>query len=349
MTKLTLLYVQAFKDRHGRKRHYFRRPGFKRVPLPGLPGSDEFQAAYAAALAGETAPARQVGADRTKRGSFSALIVAYYQSAEFKGLRASTQRTYRNHIESFRLEHGDRPVALVEGKHIRAILDKKAATPAAANNLLKRIRTLMQFAIERGWRKDDPSIGVKKVRSKSKGYATWTEAEIELFEGKWAPGTKPRLALALLLYTGQRRSDVVTMGRQHIRGDKIYVKQLKTDTELLIPLHPALRAEIDLQPAEHLTFVMTEYGKPFSAPGFSNWFVDRCRDAGLPVGRSPHGLRKSAARRLAEAGCSAHEIAAITGHRSLSEVERYTRAADQSRMAESAMAALSPARPPKRS
>ena len=85
-----LLYVQAFKNRHGRKRHYFRRPGFKRIPLPVLPGSGEFMAAYEAALAGETALARQVGSERAPRGSMSALVVAYYQSTDFKGLRPST-------------------------------------------------------------------------------------------------------------------------------------------------------------------------------------------------------------------------------------------------------------------
>ena len=116
----------------------------------------------------------------------------------------------------------------------------------------------------------------------------------------------------------------------------LHMRQVKTGTELAIPLHPVLDAIIADTPNEHLTFVMTAFGKPFTAAGFGNWFREKCNAANLPH-CSAHGLRKAAARRLAEAGCSEHEIGAITGHASLREIVRYTRAADQKRLAIAAM------------
>jgi integrase len=126
------------------------------------------------------------------------------------------------------------------------------------------------------------------------------------------------------------------MGRQHIRDGALYLRQEKTSIELVIPIHPTLAAIIGENTADHLTFLTTTLGKPFTPAGFGNWFRDRCNEAGLRH-CSAHGLRKAAARRLAEAGCTMHEIAAITGHASLSEIQRYTKAADQKRLALSAM------------
>src|SRR5947209_13039478 len=156
-------------------------------------------------------------------------------------------------------------------------------------------------------------------------------------ESHHRPGTRARLALALLLHTGQRRGDVVRIGRQHIRDGVVHVRQQMTGIELAIPIHPTLAAIIAETPADHLTLLTTQTGKPFSAAGFGNWFRDRCNEAGLPH-CSAHGLRNAAARRLAEAGCTTHEIAAITGHASLGELVRYTKAVDQRRRAEAAMA-----------
>jgi integrase len=141
----------------------------------------------------------------------------------------------------------------------------------------------------------------------------------------------------LLLYTAQRRSDVVKLGRQHIRSGVLHLRQQKTGRSLEIPVHPALQTILDVTASGHLTFLTTQAGKPFTPAGFTNWFRDRCNEAGLPRGTSAHGLRKAACRRLAEAGCSANLIAAVSGHRSLREVQRYTEAADQARMARSAM------------
>jgi integrase len=337
VTVFRLKYVKRYSDRHGKLRHYFRRTGCPGTELPGEPGSTGFMAAYKAALDG--APALK--AAREAPGSIGALAAAYYSGTEYQQLARVTQATYRNIIERIRADHGAKPLAMLQHEHVRRIVAAKAATPAAANALLKMLRILMQFAVAEGMRRDDPTKGVKRVRSQSEGFTTWTEADITAFESRWPLGTRERLALALLLYTGQRgRSDVARMGPQHVRGTSIAVQQHKTKTRLLIPIHPKLRAAIDACPSGHLTFITGANGKPYTSGSFGNWFADAVRAAGLS-GLAAHGLRKAAARRLAEAGCTPHQIASVTGHRSLREIEHYTRAADQAGAAETAMQKIS--------
>ena len=211
-------------------------------------------------------------------------------------------------------------------------------SPAAARNWLKTLRGLLEFAVSEKFRADDPTRGVKLPKlPKSDGIATWTEEEIQAFEARHPIGSRPRLAFALLLFTAQRRGDVVRMGRQHVRNGAISVRQQKTGASLEIPIHQDLQTVLDATPSEHLTFLVTEFGKPFAPAGFGNWFRDQCNEAGLPKHCSAHGLRKAACRRLAEAGCTAHQIAAISGHASLREVERYTKAVDQARLAKDAI------------
>jgi integrase len=340
MTRLRLQYIHRFRDRHGKVRHYFRRDGFRRVPLPGLPGSDQFMAAYQAALAGDTAPKLPIGATRTRPGTVSALVVSYYSSSEFRTLSEATRATYRGIIERFRAEHGDKRVALLGREHIAKMMAKKVETPAAANNWLRMVRLLMRHAREAGLRGDDPTVDVRGIKIKTEGFHTWSEGEIAAFEAKHPKGTRARLALALLLYTAQRRSDVIRMGRQHISDGALRIRQQKTGIVVEIPVHPDLRATLDATPSEHLTFLTTKHGEPFTAPGFTNWFRECVEDAELPKGCAPHGLRKAAARRLAEAGCTAHEIMSFTGHTTLKEVQRYTAAADRRQLADSAAAKI---------
>lgn len=336
MVQIKLPYIQRLKDRHGILRHYFRRPGRPRVTLPGEPGSSEFMEAYQQALQGE----RQVQTVRFQPGSIGALIAAYYTSPAWAQLKPQTQRNYRRVLDGFRETYGTGTVNNLSSAHLVKVLDRFADRPEAARHVLKTLRNVFRFALSRGLARHNPTIGVQIQARKSSGYRAWTDADIEAFEAHWPSGSKARLALYLLLYTGQRRSDVVRMGRQHIRGGSLSITQQKTGVQLQIPVHPTLKAELDLLPRENLTFLMTEWGKPYTGPGFSNWFVDRARMAGLPDHSSPHGLRKAASRRLAEAGASTFEIAAITGHASLKEVERYTKSASQKHLAVAAMARI---------
>jgi integrase len=349
VTRIRLRHIHRFRDRHGQVRLYLRVPGAKAVALPGPEGSPAFMAAYTAAIAKATPP--EPGAARTLPGSLDALAVSWYRSAAFVQLGANTQHVYRRILERMRAEHGTKPVRLLEHKHVRAMLAARAATPAAANHVLRILRQIMRHAVESGWRDDDPTTGVRKLRETGPGIPTASEAQIAAYEAHWAVGTRERLALALLLYTGQRRADVVRMGPQHRRTlvldidgrptpvEGIDVVQQKTRARLWIPLHPELRAAIDAAPAGHLAFLTTQFGQPFTPAGFSQRFKLWAKAAGAD-GMSPHQLRKAAARRLAEAGCSASQIASITGHRTLAEVERYTRAADQAQLASDATARI---------
>src|SRR5215831_6749536 len=331
-------YVQAWVDRDGRAYHYLRRPGYPKTRLPGLPWSPSFMAAYESALAG---PRTAIGAGRIKPGSVAAVIAEYLDSQQFFASKsAGTQRMRRGILERFRAAYGERPFALLPPEWIEALLDSKP--PHAARSWLVTLRSLCQFAIKppRRYLRTDPTANIKLASIKGDGFHCWTDAEIAQFEAHHPIGTKPRLALALLLYTAQRRSDVVRMGRQHIRDGVLSVKQEKTGVTLAIPVHPHLRAILDATPSEHLTFLVTATGKPYGPNHFSETFREWCDAAGLPRRCKPHGLRKAACRRLAEAGCSEKQIAAISGHASLDEVARYTKAADKARLARDAMARM---------
>ena len=327
-------YVQHWVDHDGRAHCYFRRRGYPRVRLPGLPWSPSFMAAYEAALSG---PRAAIGAGRIKPGSVSAVVAEYFDSQQFFASKSpGTQRMRRGILERFRAAYGDRPFALLPPEWIEALLDAKP--PHAARSWLVTLRSLCQFAVKRGWLRTDPTRDIKQRSIKGDGFHTWTEEEISQFEAHHPMGSKPRLALALLLYTAQRRSDVVRIGRQHIKDGVLTVKQQKTGVTLAIPVHPQLQAVLDATPSEHLTFLVTATGKPYGGNAFSEQFRNWCDAAGLPKRCSAHGLRKAACRRLAEAGCSANEIMSISGHTTMKEIVRYTKAADQARLARNALA-----------
>src|SRR5262245_34894791 len=338
-------YTRGFIDRHGKPRWYFRHERRKSIALPGLPWSPEFMQAYEDAMSGATNPPAEIVAGRTVPGTFDALIVRFYSSTVFTGWSAETQQTRRNILERFRadvmpgakLNNGRCRVAHLLPKHLDAMIAAKMATPFAAKNFRKTMRALMKLAVSEGMRNDDPTLATTAPKTTTKGFKSWNEEQIAAFEARHAIGSRARLAFALLLYTAQRRGDVVRMGRQHVRGDLIDVKQHKTGAVLQIPIHAELRAVIDATPRDNLTFLMTVFGKPFKSAGFGNLFREWCNQAGVPRGYSAHGLRKAACRRLAEAGCSASQIMAISGHRSLAEAEKYVRAVNQVTLARAAM------------
>ena len=329
MSRLRLKYVQSFTSAEG-VYHYFRRRGAARIRLPGLPGSHEFMAAYADALA--AAPVTIGQSLRSKPGSVSAAIAEYYSSQAFRSLTGGTPAQRRSILERFREQYGDRPLASLPKEFIVTLLDTMA--PNAARLWLRAFRHFAKWAEQRKLMGDDPSWRIRIKVPKSDGHHTWTEDEIAAFEVAHPAGSKARLALALGLYTAQRRGDVIRIGRQHIRDGVLTVRQQKTNAQLAIPVHLELQKIIDATPIGHLTLLTTRFGRSYRDNNFSDQFRAWCNDAGLPQRCVFHGLRKAAARRLAEAGCTAHEIAAMTGHNSLREVERYTKAADQVRLAE---------------
>jgi hypothetical protein len=213
-------------DRHGKRRVRFRKSGFSTY-ITGTPWSNDFMRQYAAALDGVKAQPTSIGAKRTIPGSVNALIAAYLDcspasTSQFKTAADETQRTRRNILENFRNAHGDLPlyqtvgerrVMLLTRERMQRIVNSKAATPFAQRNFLNTLRAVFKWALKEGRIPDDPTLGVTREKVKTTGYRTWSEGEIERFEAAHPIGTKGRLAFALLLYTGQRRGDVVTLGR----------------------------------------------------------------------------------------------------------------------------------------
>src|SRR5262245_24043503 len=227
-----LKFVQGWVDRHGRAPFYFRRAGFPCIRLPGIFGSAEFMAAYAAALGTEATP---IGATRSKPGSVAAAVASYYASSAFRDLAPPTQAARRSALEPFRRQHGDKSIGTMPKRFIEAMPD--TMTPATAPGWRKALRALMQHCVKLALVRADPTCGIRLWPIRSEGHHTRSEEEIAQFEARHPIGSKARLALALGLFSAQRRGDCIAMGPQHIRNGILRVKQQKTKATLSIPVH----------------------------------------------------------------------------------------------------------------
>ena len=333
--KVTLKHVHRFKDRHGKARHYLRLAGVKAVALPGDPGSPEFMAAYQRAVDAYVPPGT-ASPSKAAPGSMRDLAERYYRTGKFLDKKPYTQYVERGIIDRFTKEHGDKRAATMLTRHVDLIMAGMRDRPAAAMNLRKRLRALFKLAIKLGWRSDDPTAASDTFKLGT--WHTWTDDEVAQFEARWPRDTKQRLAFDLLVYTGQRSGDARRLTWQAVAGGKVRMVQCKTGTAVVVPIHAGLAETLALHKRDVGVIVVTQAGKPFTEHGFGNWMADAIKAAGLPDHCVTHGLRKAAARRLAECGCTAHEIASITGHKSLKEVQRYTEAADREHLADAAMA-----------
>jgi len=288
-------------------------------------------AAHEAALNNEPLP--KIGIPgQTQPGTIADLIERYYRGSEkFANLKPSTQRSYRRVIEKFRAANGHRSVATLNRATIKKMLANRAETPAAANEWLKMVRALLRFAVDIGMRSDDPTIGIDLLERKAlgpSGSRCWTD-QLECYRSVYAIGTRERLALELFYAASARISDVVRLGRQHIRDGKIVFTPKKTERRKVGPvvvslrILPELQEALDAMPRDNLTFLVTDNGKPYTVGGFGNWFRSACDKAGIPRGYSSHGLRKAAAVRLWHSGCPLSEIMAVGGWTSPKQIMVY--------------------------
>jgi len=340
VTEFKLQFVDAQRDRQGRVRfYYFRRRG-RRWPLPGEPLSEEFMARYRQLLAA-TEPV-VAGSKRTRpcpSGSFGALVDAYFADKEAFGQRKpSTQRIYRLILEPLAEAHGHKPVPLLERRHIKQWRDARGETPGMANMLVKVIRLLLAYGVENEYRRDNPAQRIKLFKLGE--HRAWTDEECAAFEVRWPSGTMQRRAYMLAKYTGQRCGDIARMTRAHRKGGEIRVEQQqKTGTPLWIFEHRDLAAELALA-GDHFSLLTTPNGQAFDADSLGRWFADAIDEAGLPDDCVMHGLRKTAARILAEAGNDVLRIMAITGHKSLPVLLQYTKDAQQRTLGKAAILQL---------
>lgn len=318
-------------DRHGNVRWYTINPDGRKVRMRETPGTDAFEREWRRIR--ETRQHRHVA-----EGSVEWLIQQYKASPEFAELKASTRKTRLRILDDIAVAGGDLVARDVTQADIRAGRNARAATPSAANNRMKVISAIYEWGKEAGLVDHNPVRGVKRLKEAGKGFHSWTVDECLAYEARHPVGTMARLVYALALYTASRVSDVHQLGPQHLTRDgSIRIVQEKTGAVVELPVVPPLAEAIKAVPHSALAFAVTAYGKPFTSKGLSNKMRDWCDQAGLPH-CSMHGLRKASATRLAAHGMSAHEIAAVTGHKTLSEVQRYTAAVDQKRLAADAMA-----------
>jgi integrase len=341
---------------------YFRKRGCRKVRIRESRGTPEFHRRYAELLeqskAGELRPPPS---DAPVPGTWRWLCVQYISSdTGLAALDPSTQRVRRQVIEGTwdesiapgdPLRFADCPLDRFNAKAVRVLRDRKKDFPEAANVRLKAIRRIFKWAIEEevGNVTSNPARDVGRLKPKRiGGHHAWTIDEIEQFEKRHELGTKAHLAMTLLIHSGGRRGDVVGLGRQHIRNGRLRYTQEKNRRRHPVTVDIAIPADLhrvlEVSPVGDLTFLGTEFGRPFSKAGFGNKFRQWCNEAGLPH-CSAHGLRKAAATRVAENGGTTSELKAIFGWRSDKEAERYTQAADRKRLGSGANRLLARPKP----
>lgn len=340
-------YVSTFKDRHGKRRYFYRRTGQKAIYLKEHPGTPKHPSGeYKALLAGQVASndVKPVEA-RTIRD----LVNRYYSTPKYLSPGPVTQEKVRARLEDFCAEHGKRKVAEARFNHIEVILAKKAQPsvnaagkkiggPNAAKSLEKDLVRIFDLAVKLEWIQTNPArLAEGVVVPKTSGFHTWTEEEIAQYQNHYPLGTMARLAIEIILWTLLRRGDASQFGPQHRKDGEVHVWNEKTKKWSWLPEPRQLTEAIEAMDVVGTSaYLLTEYGAPFASPAsFGNWFARRCDEAGVP-GRA-HGLRKATGRRMAELGGTQQELKAAGNWSQDKDVAIYTAAADQKRLAEGVM------------
>jgi integrase len=335
MAKLDLPYVKQYRDKTGVMRRYFRRGGKTLGALPGEIGSAEFMETYQGFLG-----ARSEFRPRNAPGTFGRLITDFYKSVEFANLKPNSQKAYRIVLEKLVEKHGHKRLSLLTRDVARTMIQRVGEDRPGMANLTKGVLArVFRVAVDAGQWHVNPFARLPSYKGGTRH--TWTEAELRAYEKRWPLGTRERLAYALLLYTGQRVGDAVKMHRRDIVAGKIQLTQEKTDAELSLPIHPELTRAMKAMPAQTLSLFAGKRGGAVKRGDDLSKVIRRAVElAGLPERCKAHGLRKAIIRRMAEGNASSKSIAAVSGHKTLKEIERYTAAAEQPKLAKNAMRAL---------
>jgi integrase len=328
--------LQQETTRHGKTVWYVRKERHgSRVRLKAAYGSPEFWQEYQDALSGLSRRR-----DKASAGSLAWLVERYRETAAWTDLSVATRRQRENILRHVLEKAGNQPASKITRAHIVDGRDRRAATPAQARHFIDTMRSLYEWATEAQHVKTDPTLGVKYPKQpKTGGFAPWTEDDIATYERRWPLGTRQRVWLDVLAYTGLRRGDVVQLGRQHVRDGVAYVKTEKTDTPVALEILPILAQTLAAGPCGDLTFIIGANGRPMTKESFGNAFRDACRAAGLRD-RSAHGLRKAAATRAAVSGATLAQLNAIFGWTGAKMALHYIETADRTRLARDSMHTL---------
>jgi integrase len=335
-------YLHRQETRHGRVSWYVRRGHGPRTRIKAEFGCEQFWSEYRAALSGGVKLSKAA-----KAHTLAWALERYRESSAWARLSNATRRQSENIYRAVVKTAGDVLLRDITAEIIKAGRERRAAAPHAANNFLKAMRRFFKWAADDEGGKlaaVNPTIGVKLLKGSNRdGFHTWTSEEIERFEQRWPIGTRERLALDLLLYTGLSRGDVVRLGRQHVTNGVITFRMEKGrgDGVVYPSILPVLAATIAASKTGDLTFLVTERGMPFVKESFGNWFREACRAANCPG--SAHGLRKAGATRAAENGATVNQLMALFGWKTEKMALLYTRKADRKRLALMAAPLLLPA------
>jgi integrase len=348
MIKTRLRYCVFDPDPSGNVRYYVRRPGRPKIRIrEAFEDSDgnispEFMKAYFEALASLDGAKPLPKLPREK--SFSWLVDQYLRSEEFKRYDDLTKADKRGVLNRFCVSAGELPYGAFRKEDVERSRDKRSATPGAADKLVKYLRVMFKWAVDKKHAQQNPAIGVAKINTESEGWHTWTPAEVDTYRKFHEIGTKARLALELMMNVGARISDAARIGRQH--EDLGWLKFVawknrnkKTRKTIECPITPDLKAALAATPTGDMTYLVNDLGRAFTINGLGNKMRDWCNTAGLPQ-CSAHGLRKAAAVILAENGATAPELCALFGWSKLETAEVYIRQANQRKMVENAFTRL---------
>lgn len=326
--------LQRHKTRHGKFVWYVRLGRGPLVRIRAEFGTLEFEAAYQAAVNGERQPVRTARA-----GTLAWLLERYRETGAWSALSRATRRQRENIFKHVLETAGGEPFSAISERVIVAGRERRRATPAQARHFIDAMRGLFAWAKEAGFVSSNPAAAVKYPTKKpSDGFPVWTEDDLARYEKRWPVGTRERVWLAVLLYTGLRRGDAVLLGRQHVRNGVAMLKTAKTGTEVCIPILPALETILQAGPTGDLSFICGARGQPLTKESFGNLFSDACRAAG--VRKSAHGVRKAGATRAANNGATVAQLEAIFGWTGGRMASHYTRSADRARLAREAIGKL---------
>lgn len=336
-------YLQREKTRHGKLVWYVRRPSEAgpgpRIRIRAEFGTPEFEAEYAAALAG-VAPPR---AGRPRSGTLQWLYDRYRETAAWTDLAIATRRQRQNIFAAVMAVSGHEPFGDIDRRNIVAGIDRRRETPSQARHFLDAMRGMFVWALDAGMVRSDPTAGVKGPRRrKTDGFPAWTMDDVAAYEARWAAGTSQRVWLHVLLYIGSRRGDAVRHGRQHVKnGILTFVTEKGRERiEVTRRIEPELAATLARGPCGDLTFICGERGMPLTKESFGNAFKEACVKAGI-ANKSAHGLRKLSATIWAERGASESELMAMYGWVTPRMAALYTKSARRRQLSLGAEARLS--------
>ena len=330
-------HLHPQKTRHGKLVWYVRIGKSPRVRMRSPFGTPEFEAEYQAVIARLSVP-RAAKDDRALTGTLAWLVQGYREVGAWTELSLATRRQRENIFRQVLDTAGSQPLAKITKATIVAGRDRRARTaPFQARHFLDTMRGLFRWGVEAGLVKVDPTAGVADpVRPKSDGFPPWSEEDVAAYEARWPIGTRERVWLDVIAYTGLRRGDAVRFGRQHVRNGIGRIKTEKTGMEVTLPILPILAETLAAGPCGDLTFITGKRGNPLTKEAFGNMFRKACNAAGVSD-RSAHGLRKIAATRAADRGATEAQLEAIFGWTGGRMASHYTRSANRRRLAMEAM------------